>query len=268
MSSRLTTTLHALQTQGKKAMGIFLTSGFPHPSVTNLLLDAVDRGGTDFIELGMPHSDPLAEGVPIQHSSTCALQAGVTMQDTLNAVIAFRKHSDTPLLLMGYINPILRFGVEEFCRQAADAGVDGFIIPDLPPLESAPLRAHAQEKGLDLVFLVAPNTPAERMKEIDRISNGFVYCVSITGLTGTGITERMEAINTYLKHARQLITSNPLLVGFGIQTRKDAQRLSKHTDGFIVGSAVIKQIEQLWARPDLSLTERGRLLTQFVHSLK
>ncbi len=249
-------------------MGIFLTSGFPDPSVTNLLLDAIDRGGADFIELGMPHSDPLAEGLPIQHSSTCALQAGATMQNTLEAVIAFRKHSETPLLLMGYINPILCFGMKEFCKQAASAGADGLIIPDLPPQESSPLREEAQKNGLNMVFLVAPNTPTERMGEIDRMSSGFVYCVSITGLTGTGIAGRMDAITTYLKQARQIITRNPLLVGFGIQTQEDACRLSKHTDGFIVGSAVIKEIEHLWARPNLSLTERGQLLARFVRSLK
>ena len=249
-------------------MGIFLTSGFPDPSVTNLLLDAVDQGGADFIELGMPHSDPLAEGLPIQHSSTCALRAGATVQNTLEAVIAFRKHSETPLLLMGYINPILRFGMKEFCKQAADAGVDGLIIPDLPPQESSPLREEAQKNGLNMVFLVAPNTPTERMEEIDCMSSGFVYCVSITGLTGTGIAGRMDAITTYLKQARQIITRNPLLVGFGIQTQEDAYRLSKHTDGFIVGSAVIKEIEHLWARPNLSLTERGQLLARFVRSLK
>ncbi|MCY3595775.1 MAG: tryptophan synthase subunit alpha [Bacteroidetes bacterium] len=268
MNSRLLSTLHSLKSKGEKAMGIFLTSGFPDPSVTNLLLDAVDQGGADFIELGMPHSDPLAEGLPIQHSSTCALQAGVTMQNTLEAVTAFRKHSDTPLLLMGYINPILRFGMEEFCKQAASAGADGLIIPDLPPQESSPLREQAQKNGLNMVFLVAPNTPTERMEEIDRMSDGFVYCVSITGLTGTGITGRMDMITTYLKHARQIITKNPLLVGFGIQTQEDAHRLSKHTDGFIVGSAVVKEIEHLWARPNLSLTERGRLLARFVRSLK
>ncbi len=249
-------------------MGIFLTSGFPAPSVTNLLLNAVDEGGADFIELGMPHSDPLAEGLPIQHSSTCALQAGVTMENTLEAVASFRQQSDTPLLLMGYINPILRFGLKEFCTQASRAGADGLIIPDLPPQESLSLREEAKKNELNMVFLVAPNTSTERMQEIDRMSDGFVYCVSITGLTGTGISDRMDTITRYLKHARQVITSNPLLVGFGIQSQEDAHQLSKHTDGFIVGSAVIKEIERLWERPNLALTERGQLLARFVRSLK
>ncbi len=268
MSSRLSTRLRVLKSNGEKAMGIFLTSGYPHPSVTNHLLEAADEGGADFIELGMPHSDPLAEGLPIQHSSTCSLKAGTTMQNTLEAVIQFRKRSETPLLLMGYVNPILRFGIKCFCEQAASAGVDGLIIPDLPPQESSLLREHAQKCGLDMVFLVAPNTSTNRILEIDRLSDGFVYCVSITGLTGTGLQGQVSEINAYLKRACEVITKNPLLVGFGIQTQEDAQRLSKHTDGFIVGSAVIKEIENLWTNESLSLTERQRLLAQFVRSLK
>ncbi len=268
MSSRLSNRLNMLRANGEKAMGIFFTSGFPHPSLTNHLLDAVDAGGADFIELGMPHSDPLAEGLPIQHSSTCALNAGATMQNTMEAVVQFRKRSETPLLLMGYINPILRFGVEQFCEQATLAGVDGLIIPDLPPGEFPLLRGHARKYNLNMVFLVAPNTSSERIQEIDRLSDGFVYCVSITGLTGTGVHGQVSAINAYLERASQVITKNPLLVGFGIQTQEDAKKLSEHTDGYIVGSAVIKEIENLWTNESLSSTERQRLLAQFVRTLK
>ncbi len=268
MSSRLSTRLLTLKSNGEKAMGIFLTSGFPSPEATNLLLDAIDEGGADFIELGMPHSDPLAEGLPIQHSSTCALKAGITMQDTLEAAAQFKQRSETPLLLMGYINPILRFGAVQFCERAAAAGVDGLIIPDLPPQEASLMREHMQKYGLNLVFLIAPNTPTERMKEIDRLSDGFVYCVTITGLTGTGLAGRLNTINSYLKHASEMITHNPLLVGFGIQTYDNACDLSKHTDGFIVGSAVIKEVERLWACPELSMIKRGQLVARFVRSLK
>lgn len=268
MSSRLSSRLASLKAENEKAMGVFLTSGFPHPDVTDLLLNAIDQGGADFIELGMPHSDPLAEGLPIQESSTRSLCSGTTMLTTLDAVRRFREYSQTPLLLMGYINPILRFGIERFCQQAAGAGVDGLIIPDLPPQESSALLLDAQKNELDIVFLVAPNTSEERMQNIDRLSNGFVYCVSITGLTGTGLEGQMDTINSYLKQARQIITKNPLLVGFGIQTRGDARRLSTYTDGFIVGSAVIKKIVSLWDRTDLSLTKRGEHLAQFVRSLK
>ena len=268
MSSRISSRLLTLKSNEEKAMGIFLTSGFPSPEVTNLLLDAIDEGGADFIELGMPHSDPLAEGLPIQYSSTCALKAGITMQGTMEIAARFRQRSETPLLLMGYVNPILRFGAAKFCEHAAAAGVDGLIIPDLPPQEAAPMRVHMQKYGLNLVFLIAPNTPAERMKKIDRLSDGFVYCVTITGLTGTGLAGRLDAINSYLKHAREIITHNPLLVGFGIQTYDNACDLTKHTDGFIVGSAVIKEVERLWACTDLSMAERGQQVARFVRSLK
>ncbi len=268
MRSRLSVQLDSLKQSGEKAMGIFLTSGFPTPGDTTVLLNAIDLGGADFIELGMPHSDPLAEGLPIQHSSTTALRSGATMNTTFKAVTEFRQHSDTPLLLMGYINPILRYGVATFCEHAASCGVDGLIIPDLPPQEASLLREHAQIHDLNLVFLVAPNTSTERMKEIDLISDGFVYCVSITGLTGSGIDGQQSAINSYLKHARQVITHNHLMVGFGIQSSKDAQRLSQHTDGFIVGSAVIKEIERLWNSQEIPLHDRGASLTQFVRSLK
>jgi len=268
MSSRLSVKLNSLKRSGRKAMGIFLTSGFPHPDVTHPLLHAVDQGEADFIELGMPHSDPLAEGLPIQNSSSTALRAGATMKSTLDTVKEFRQKSETPLLLMGYINPILQFGVHEFCIQAALAGADGLIIPDLPPQEASILRDHSKQHRLNLVFLVAPNTSTQRMKEIDELSDGFVYCVSITGLTGTGVSGQQDAINSYLKDARQIITKNPLLVGFGIQSHQDARHLSKHTDGFIVGSAVIKEIERLWKCPDLSLDDRQQNLARFVRSLK
>jgi len=268
MSSRLSNKLHSLQSNGEKAMGIFLTSGFPHPDITNLVLNAVDEGGADFIELGMPHSDPLAEGLPIQHSSTCALNAGATMEHTLEAVTIFRQHSETPLLLMGYINPIFRFGIKDFCAQASAAGADGLIIPDLPPNEASLLREHTRNHDLNMVFLVAPNTSDDRMKEVDCLSDGFVYCVSITGLTGTGLDGQVDEINSYLKRAREVIVQNPLLVGFGIQSREDADKLSEYTDGFIVGSAVIKQIEHLWACDDLSPSQRCQYLARFVRSLK
>jgi len=268
MKSRLKITLNSLKRRDQKAMGIFLTSGFPTPDDTHLLLNAIDRGGADFIELGMPHSDPLAEGLPIQQSSTTALQSGATIKNTLEAVTEFRRSSETPLMLMGYINPILRFGIAKFCEHAATCGADGLIIPDLPPQEASLLQDHLQINGLKLVFLVAPNTSTERMKEIDLLSDGFVYCVSITGLTGTGIEGQQSSINSYLKHARQVITRNHLMVGFGIQSFEDAQRLSKHTDGFIVGSAVIKEVERLWKSHEIPLSDRVEYVTQFVSSLK
>lgn len=248
-------------------MGIFLTSGFPNPQATLPLLQAIDAAGADFIELGMPFSDPLAEGLPIQQASEVALGHGIKMRDTLETAAKFRASSDTPLLLMGYMNPIFRYGVSNFCRDANSSGVDGLILPDLPPEESELIKEAAGAHDLGLVFLIAPNTPDARIRATDALSTAFVYAVSMTGLTGTNINQ-IDTAATYLKHARTIVQQRPLMVGFGIKSYKDAQRLSMHTDGFIVGSAVIKLVEKLWQ--DKTLSDEARLdqVAQFVQSLK
>jgi tryptophan synthase alpha chain len=211
-------------------MGLFLTNGFPEPAATLPILRALDEAGADFIELGMPFSDPLAEGLPIQQASERALAHGVTMPDAFRTAEAFRRGSETPLLLMGYVNPVLRYGVGAFCRDAAAAGVDGLILPDLPPEEADLVRAEADAAGLGLVFLVAPNTSEERV--------------------------------------RGLVDNNPLCVGFGIRDHADARRLSQHTDGFIVGSALIRRAEQLWDDGALSPAERLARLRRWTSELK
>ena len=265
--SRLSDTLATLRQRGEKAAGLFLTNGFPNPGDTLSVLRAIDRGGADFIELGMPFSDPLAEGLPIQRSSARALGHGVEMTDAFHTTEQFRAESNTPVLLMGYINPVLRYGVEEFCQDAANSGVDGLILPDLPPEESHLLTEAAAKTGLDLVFLIAPNSSDERIAHIDELATGFVYAVSVTGLTGSDIggPDRVQA---YLQRARNLVQQNPLLVGFGIKSHEDAMRLSQHTDGFIVGSALINHIEHLWDETDLDEAERLQRIEAFVHRLK
>ena len=265
--SRLDDTFDSLQARGEKAMGLFLTDGFPKPDATVPLLHALDRGGVDFIELGMPFSDPLAEGRPIQKASARALDHGVTMADTFRRAEAFRQDSDTPLLLMGYVNPVLRYGLDDFCRDAAAAGVDGLILPDMPPEESTHLRTTAAEHGLDLVFLIAPNSSDERIRAVDEQATGFVYAVSVTGLTGSDL-EQAPTVQEYLQRARALVEQNPLLVGFGIKSHDDAMRLSRHTDGFIVGSALINKAESLWDDPSLSEAERLDAVAQFARQLK
>lgn len=265
--SRIQQHLQAIAARGEKAMGIFFTNGFPDPQSTLPLLHAIDESGADFIELGMPFSDPLAEGLPIQRSSARALSHGVRLADALRTAEAFRSKSDTPLLLMGYLNPILRFGVRDFFRAARTSGVDGLILPDLPPEESDLVEAAAEESGLPLVFLIAPNTSDERVEAIDAKTQAFVYAVSITGLTGTGLGA-VDAVEAYLQRARRLVRRNPLLVGFGIQSHADAARLSRHTDGFIVGSALITLAERLWDDPGLSPAERLDAVRRFVASLK
>ena len=266
--SRLTDTLGTLKDRGEKAMGLFLTNGFPTPADTGPILEALDDGGADFIELGMPFSDPLAEGLPIQRSSARALGHGVRMEDAFRAAEQFRARSETPLLLMGYINPILRYGVSNFCRAARSSGVDGLILPDLPPEESTLVAGPAQEAGLDMVYLIAPNTPDDRVAEIDALASGFVYAVSITGITGSGLSNRLDAVASYLQRTQRLVQHNPILVGFGIKTHADATRLSRHTDGFIVGSALIPLIERLWDDEALSSDERLAQVRHFAQALK
>ncbi len=254
--------------QKEKAMGLFLTNGFPTPADTLPILQALDAGGADFIELGMPFSDPLAEGLPIQRSSARALGHGVKMEDAFRTAEEFRAKSETPLLLMGYINPILRYGVSNFCRAARSSGVDGLILPDLPPEERGLVADHAQEAGLAMVYLIAPNTADDRIAEIDALASGFVYAVSITGITGSGLDDRLDAVAAYLQRARRLVQRNPVLVGFGIKTHTDAMRLSRHTDGFIVGSALIRLIERLWDDAALTPDERLAQVRAFAHTLK
>lgn len=265
--SRIHRTIEACRARGEKAMGLFLTNGFPDPQSTLPLLEAIDDGGADFIELGMPFSDPLAEGLPIQRASARALRHGVTMDDAFRTAEAFRRGRDTPLLLMGYVNPLLRYGVGNFCRAARSSGVDGLILPDLPPEESALIEDEARAAGLDLVFLIAPNTPDARVRVVDERAGAFVYAVSVTGLTGTALGA-VDAVEAYLQRARRLVTRNPLLVGFGIRSHEDALRLSRHTDGFIVGSALITLVERLWDDAEGRPEERLAAVRRFVHALK
>jgi tryptophan synthase alpha chain len=273
MPDRLADTFRALRERDEKAMGLFLTSGFPDPGSTLDVLHAIDRGGADFIELGMPFSDPLAEGKPIQRASERALAHGATLDDAFETVHRFRTESQTPLLMMGYLNPVLRYGPARFCEQAAEAGADGLILPDLPPEEGALVEDHTRAAGLGLVYLIAPNTPDARIREIDHRATGFVYAVSVTGLTGSRLDDGTDddqpsPVEAYLKRARHLVQENPLLVGFGIQSHEDAMRLSRHTDGFIVGSALIRAVRKWWDERDAPATERLEAVEAFAHHLK
>ena len=247
-------------------MGLFLTAGFPAPGATLDVLRAADAGGADFLELGMPFSDPVAEGLPIQQASERALRQGATMAGTFETAAAFRAGSETPLVLMGYANPVMRYGVGDFCADAASSGVDGLILPDLPPEEAEELEEAAARHGLSVTHLIAPNTSDRRVHLVDERSTGFVYAVSVTGLTGSGLGAE-GATDAYLARARALV-EQPLLVGFGISTPADAARLSRHTDGFIVGSALIRLVEEAWDDPDLTDSERGARVTAWARSLK
>ena len=265
--SSLKQRLIQLRADREKALGIFVTSGFPTIAATGSILDAIDAGGADFIELGMPFSDPLAEGQTIQMSSQAALASGVTMDFTFETARHFTTVSDIPVALMGYLNPILRYGLSNFFSSCQSSGVSAVILPDLPLKTRLDVRQKARDHGIDIVYLVAPTTCDERMTAIDELSDGFVYAVSMTGLTGTTMPQK-DVVTKYLKRVRQNVKENPVLVGFGISTAEDARDLSQYVDGCIVGSAVIRLIQDLWENNALSETDRLSHITEFVKTLK
>lgn len=215
----------------------YLTAGYPSLQETVEAVLLLEKNGADIIELGIPFSDPLVDGVTIQQAASKALQNGVNVKMCINAVRLIRKTSSIPLIFMGYYNPILQYGLEDFCADSSSVGVDGFIIPDLPPEEAGMLEKNAFSCGLDLIYLVAPNTPDERIKYIAGRSRGFLYLVSVEGVTGVreslppGLPEFVERVK---KHA-----TLPLCMGFGISTKEQAGMIAQLVDGVIVGSSII-----------------------------
>jgi tryptophan synthase alpha chain len=238
-TNRIHERLAILHSRKEKALACFLTAGFPNIDATVPLVMEMEKGGADIIEIGMPFSDPLADGPVIQHSSHIALNNGVTLETVLSYVQSIRCTSVIPIVLMGYLNPILNYGAEKFFKTAADAGVDGIILPDLPLEESGRYKTVLKTAGLANILLVTPTTPLKRISLIDRASSGFLYCVSSTGVTGS--TQKLPGpsyIRSVKKHARK----NPVLVGFGIKTPADARRISRYADGVIVGSALVQKL--------------------------
>lgn len=226
-------------------MSLFITAGYPDLESTVELILGMEANGADLIELGMPFSDPLADGPTIQYSSNKAIENGITLLGIFKMVKEVRQQSDIPIILMGYLNPLMRFGIKKFCKQAGVAGVDGLIIPDLPPEESAILEDHAKANDLSLIYLVAPNTIDKRMQFIDKKSNGFVYCVSVTGVTGAREGDEVSrSVNRFIERVQENITRNPTMIGFGIKSYEDAQKIAEKADGFIVGSALINTIRE------------------------
>ena len=232
-----------LSQNNRKALSLFVTAGYPTIESTVPLVVALAKAGADVIELGIPFSDPIADGPTIQLSSEVALRNGVTLQKTLEMAKEIRKQSDVPLVLMGYANPIYAFGLQRFLNKCKDIGVDGTIIADLPLEESDEYRALAQQNDVAIIFLAAPTTSPERLVQLDRASTGFLYCVSITGVTGERQSLASQAEN-FLKQARTCAKKNPLLVGFGISTPDDSKRIASVSDGVIIGSALIKTIQE------------------------
>ncbi len=239
--NRITQKLKFLADRKEKALVCFITAGFPTLKATVPLVLEIEKGGADIIELGMPFSDPLADGPVIQASSQQAIKNGITLDHILKYVREIRKCSDIPLILMGYLNPILHYGEERFFADAAKAGVDGVILPEVPLEESDRFLSLTRKYHLADILLVSPATPSRRIQNIDDVSSGFLYCVSTTGVTGRS---HIGDIELYVKRVKHNAKNNSVLVGFGIKTPADAHRIAQYADGVIVGSALIQKIVQ------------------------
>jgi tryptophan synthase alpha chain len=241
--SRIAARFAELKTQGRAAFVPFITAGDPDFETSRAILEALPGAGADVIELGMPFSDPMADGPAVQASSLRALNAGATMARTMDLVRGFRQRDDkTPIVLMGYYNPVHARGADAFVRDAAAAGVDGFIIVDLPPEEDAVLLKPAQAAGIDIIRLVTPTTHDARLVKVLNGASGYLYYVSITGVTGTKsfAEDDVKAALTRIKKATIL----PVAVGFGIRTPAQAAQIARIADAAVVGSAIVNVIAE------------------------
>jgi tryptophan synthase alpha chain len=263
--SRLDATFERLRANGERALVAYLMAGDPSLAETGRLVIEAEQRGADVVELGVPFSDPLADGPVIQRAGVRALAAGTTLPRVLEMVATLRASVRVPLVLMTYYNPVLAFGLKAFARTAVDAGADGVIVPDLPHEESEPLRAEAEPAGLDIVHVVAPTSPPARVKTIARLSRGFVYMVSLTGVTG----ERRELpkdLDAQLRTLR-LVTTKPVCVGFGVSTPEQVASVGRVADGVVVGSAIVGTIERHATTPSL-LREFGALIESLKKPLR
>ena len=259
--SRLGATFEALRTRGERALVTYFMAGDPSLSATARLVIEAERRGADVIELGVPFSDPIADGPVIQRAGQRALAAGVSLRRILELMRTLRQEVRAPIVLMTYYNPVLAFGVPAFAEAAGKVGVDGAIVVDLPPEESDALRTETDAAGVDLIHLVAPTSTADRVRRIARQTRGFVYLVSVTGVTGerSALPKDLEA----QVRALRLVTTKPVCVGFGIGRPEQAAAVGRLADGVAVGSAIVRLIEERAGLPSL-VTDVG----DFIASLK
>jgi tryptophan synthase alpha chain len=243
MSTRITATFDRLKSENRAALVTFVMAGDPDYDQSLALVKALPRAGADIIELGVAFSDPNADGIAIQEAGLRALKGGITLKKTLSLVRAFRQtDAATPIVLMGYFNPIARYGVPSFVKDAQAAGVDGLIVVDLPPEEDDELRIPAREAGLDFIRLATPTTDAARLPEVIRHTSGFIYYVAVAGTTGSK-SAGIETVSAALDRLRQA-SGLPLAVGFGIRTAEQAAAMARVADAAVVGTAIVERAMQ------------------------
>jgi len=261
MTGRIESTFQRLRQANKKALIAYLMAGDPTLADTERLVLEIEQAGADIIELGVPFSDPIADGPVIQLAAERGLRSGTSLQKILAMMKSLRTKTQVPIVLMVYYNSIHAMGLETFCREAGMAGVDGLIVPDMPPDEAGPLKGPAAAAGLRLIFLLAPTSTTQRRTYVAKESQGFLYYVSLTGITGAKIQNMAEVGKNVAKIKK--VTKTPVAVGFGVSTPEDAAQVSAMADGVIVGSAIVKQIAAHLQDPDMP-AQVGR----FVGSLK
>jgi tryptophan synthase alpha chain len=229
--------------KSSKVLNVYCTAGYPTLDSALPIIAALEKNGADLVEIGMPYSDPLADGPVIQESGAKAIENGMSIEVLLDQLKSLRTTSNIPVVLMGYMNPVLQYGFDKFCMAAAAVGVDGLILPDMPAYEfETKYGAILKKHQLDFIFLVTPETPTERIQYLDSLSSGFLYAVSASATTGAALN--FDAVDAYLQKLKELQLNNPILVGFGVKDAASFELASRHTAGAIIGSAYIKALEK------------------------
>jgi len=261
MTSRIEKRINELKNKNQKALVVYLTAGDPDLETTRRLASGLQEAGADILEIGVPFSDPTADGPIIQAASQRALRTGVTLSGILDMIETLRNDCQIPIVLFGYYNPIFSYGNERFALRAEEAGVDGILVVDLPPEESHELRQYTDRTRLDFISLIAPTTDDRRIRNISKNATGFLYYISITGVTGTA-KPIVENIKTDVARIRR-ITALPLVIGFGISTPVQAAEIASYADGIVIGSAFVDLIGK--NRGDENLIQ---IASSFVRDIK